>query len=435
MPNSRVLPVRRTVVGVALTVAILLIGALLWWAADQIRPLPPNHLVMTTGPEGSSYHEAGQWYRDILAAHGITLELRPSAGDVENLARLRDSVSGVDVGFLQGGLTDETQSPMLSSLGTVSIQPLWIFYRRQGRPLEGFLSEFARAPLSVGPVGSGTRALALTLIQRAGVDTDSALLRGLSPDSAAAALIAGQIQAAIMLTGWDAPAVQALLTAPGVVLLPLKRVEAYAALYPYLERVVLPEGIGDLRSDNPPADVPLLADKSSLVIRRGLHPAIQHVLLDAAEQIHARPGVFAAAGQFPAPEAIDLSLSAEARHYYKSGRPFLQRHLPFWLAAVVERLLLLLLPLLGIVVPLARLIPVVVAAVVRRRVFGLYTELRVLERELRGHGPGTPSQDFVQRLDRLDHKAHGMRLPISYMPMLYTLRHHITLVRQQVEGR
>lgn len=427
-------PLRRGLQRSALALATLVVGAGLWWAADQVRPLPPRHLVMTTGPEGSSYHELGKQYQAILATHGVTLELRPSAGDVENLRRLEDSASAVDVGFLQGGLTDPARSPGLSSLGTVMIQPLWIFYRPGAVAVTGYLSDFRRSRFSVGPVGSGTRNLTMMLIERAGIDTDSALLRGLTPDSAAEALTSGQLDGAAILTGWDADAVQRLLAAPGVELLPLKRVEAYAALYPFLERVVLPEGIGDLATDNPPADVPLLADKSSLVIRRGLHPAIQHLLLDAAEQIQARPGVFHVAGQFPAPEAIDFALSAEARHYYKSGRPFLQQHLPFWMAAVVERMLLLLLPLLGIILPLARLAPLIVAAVVRRRVFGLYAELKALEQEVRTLSTGAPPQAFVDRLDRLDHRAHAMRLPASYMPMIYTLRHHITLVREQVKA-
>jgi len=425
---------RRGLQVAAVAVVTVAVGLGLWWAADRIRPLPPKHIVMSTGPEGSAYHELGKQYRAILATHGLDLELRPSAGDVENLDRLQDSASDVDVAFLQGGLTDGERSPALSSLGTVMIQPLWTFYRQHGKPATGYLDQFNASRISVGEVGSGTRALTFMLIQRAGIDTDSALLQGLSPDSAAVQLLDGRIDAAVMLTGWDAPAVQRLLTAPGIALLPLKRVDAFAALYPYLEKVVLPEGTGDLATDNPPADVPLLAEKSSLIIRRSLHPALQHVLLDAAEQIHARPGVFNAAGQFPAPEAIDLALSAEARHYYKSGRPFLQRHLPFWFAAVVERLLVLLLPLLGIVIPLARLAPLAVGAVVQRRVFGLYAELRALERELRGLGSAAPSQTLVERLDRLDQRAHGMRLPASYMPMLYTLRHHITLVRAQIAG-
>lgn len=432
MSPPPVFPLRRGIQIAALAVATIVIGAALWWAADQIRPLPPKHLVMTTGPEGSSYHELGKQYQAILATHGIDVELRPSAGDVDNLGRLEDSTSLVSVGFLQGGLTDPTRSPGLSSLGTVSIQPLWIFYRPSAVAVTGYLSDFRRSRFSVGPIGSGSRALTMMLIQRAGIDTDSALLRGLSPDSAADALMRGELDGAAILTGWDASAVQRLLAAPGVALLPLKRVEAYAALYPFLEQVVLPEGIGDLATDNPPADVPLLADKSSLIIRRDLHPAIQHLLLDAAEQIQARPGVFNAAGKFPAPEAIDFALSVEARHYYKSGRPFLQQHLPFWLAAIVERLLLLLLPLIGIVVPLARLAPLIIAAIVRRRVFGLYADLKALEQEVRTLGTGAPRQEFIERLDRLDHRAHGMRLPASYMPMMYTLRHHITLVREQV---
>ena len=433
MPSPRPAAPRRLtfVLLIALTTASL--GAMLWWAADRIHPLPPRHLVMTTGPEGSAYHLLGARYRDILATHGIELELRPSAGDVENLARLQDAASGVDVGFVQGGLTDVTRSPDLSSLGTVMVQPLWIFHRAGAVRTTGYLSDFQAARLSVGETGSGTRALTMTLIERAGVDTDSTLLWSLPPDSAADALLAGRIDAAAILTAWEAPAVQRLLTAPGIGLLPLKRVEAFTALLPFLETVVLPEGAGDLATDNPPADVSLLADKSSLIIRNGMHPAIEHVLLDAAERIHATPGVFNAAGQFPAPEAIDLALSPAARHYYKSGRPFLQQHLPFWFAAVLERLLVLLLPLLGIVVPLVRLAPLLVGAVVRRRVFGLYTELRLLEKELRTLGTETPSEEFVERLDRLDRRAHAMRLPMSFMPMLYTLRHHITLVRAQLE--
>jgi len=425
---------RRVLFGLVVAVATVSVGAALWWAADRIRPLPPSRLVMTTGPAGSAYRELGLQYQRILATHGIDLVLRPSEGDVENLARLQDPASGVEVGFVQGGLTDGARSPTLSSLGTVMIEPLWIFYRPGAVHATGYLADFGKARLSVGPVGSGSRALTMMLIARAGIDTDSVLLAGLPPDSAAAALLAGHLDAAIMLTGWEAPAVQQLLNAPGISLLPLKRVEAFAALYPFLEQVVLPEGIGDLATDNPPTDVAMLADQSSLVVHRDMHPAVQHVLLDAAEQIHARPGVFNGAGHYPAAAAVDLALSAEARHYYKSGRPFLQRHLPFWAAAVMERLLLLLLPLLGIVIPLVRLAPVAVATVVRHRVLGLYNELRALEKELRAIGTEAPPQALVERLDQLDQRAHGMRLPMSFMPMLYTLRHHITLVRAQMGG-
>ena len=112
----------------------------------------------------------------------------------------------------------------------------------------------------------------------------------------------------------------------------------------------------------------------------------------------AGPGVFNAAGQFPAPQATDLALSAEARHYYKSGRPYLQRHLPFWLAAFVERVLILLLPLLGVMVPLVRLAPSLYAWRIRRRILGLYTELRLLEQEVNARNAGTPPEELAGRL-------------------------------------
>ena len=107
--------------------------------AHRLLPLPPTHIVMTTGGEGSAYDELGKQYQELLATNGVTVELRPSAGDVENLDRLRDPGSGVDVGFVQGGLTSGRESPGLSSLGTLLYQPLWIFYRGRARSGAGFL--------------------------------------------------------------------------------------------------------------------------------------------------------------------------------------------------------------------------------------------------------------------------------------------------------
>ena len=234
------------------------------------------------------------------------------------------------------------------------------------------------------------------------------------------------------MTGWDAPAVQQLLKAPGISLLALKRVDAYVALYPFLEKVILPEGAGDMVRDNPPVDVALLADKTSLIIRKDLHPAIQHLLLYVAEEIHSRPGIFKSAGQFPANEAIDVPVSRVAREFYRSGRPFLQQYMPFWLAAFVERMLIVLVPLFGLMVPLIRLAPSAYAWGIRRRVLGLYRDLRVLEHEVDSSSGGA-SAELKGRLDRLEKRAHEVKLPVAYTPMLYTLRDHIALVRRRIE--
>ena len=432
--SELILPSRRGYLVAALVATTVLLGAGLWWALDQLRPLPPRHIVLATGSEGSAYRLYGEEYRQILAREGIDVDLRPSDGDVENLHLLSDPASDVDAAFVQGGLTTKKASPQLASLGTLFYQPLWIFYRSLGRTPAGFLKDLNGLRVSMGPPRSGTRALSETLLASAGIDTDSALLKDLNPEVAAEQLERGQIDAAVILGSWDSPAVQKLLQAPGISLLPLRRVDAYAALFPYLERLVLPEGTGDLAHDNPPADLPLLAVKSSLVVRRDLHPSIQYLLLDAAEQIHGHPGVFDDAGQFPAAEAIDLPLSAEARQFYKSGPPLTQRYFPFWLAALVERLVVLLVPLLGVMYPLVRLAPAAYAWSIRRRIFGLYSELRVLELAVGAGSKAPVSAEVIGRLDSLEQRAHRLQLPVAYSPMLYTLRDHITLVRRRVEG-
>ena len=119
---------------------------------------------MATGPDGGAYQEVGKRYQEVLGRHGITLELRPTAGALENLTLLRDPRSGVGIGLLQGGITNQKESPDLGALGTVFYEPLWFFHRGalEGRDLEALRGK----KISIGPEGSGTRALVLQLLAR-----------------------------------------------------------------------------------------------------------------------------------------------------------------------------------------------------------------------------------------------------------------------------
>jgi hypothetical protein len=205
------------------------------------------------------------------------------------------------------------------------------------------------------------------------------------------------------------------------------------ALNPYLSKLVLPAGVADLGRNIPPADVVLLAPKASLVVRRDLHPALQVLLLDAADEVHSPPGLFHRAGEFPAPEAIDLPLSADARQFYKSGPPLLQRYLPFGLAVLAGRLLVVLVPLVGVVYPVVRALPAVYAWIMRRRVFRLYGELKVIELETEGRDDGASTEALVARLDDLEERASRLHLSRGQTPQAYTLRHHIRLIRERLQ--
>src|SRR5262249_22695057 len=154
----------------------------------------------------------------------------------------------------------------------------------------------------------------------------------------------------------------------------------------------------------------------------------------AASQIHATPDVFSRVGEFPAAEPIDLPLSEVARQYYRSGRPFLQRYLPFWVAALTSRLLVVLIPLVGVLYPLFRLLPALYGWGTRRRTFRLSGELKFLEAELSSGATGASTSALAERLDRLEQHADRIHVPVGFVHMLYTLKAHIDLVRQRARA-
>ena len=390
-----------------------------------VATMPPRTVVMATGAEGGANYQMGLRYRDILAQSGVKLRLVPTSGGLENLALLKDPKAGVGVGFIQGGTTTEKDSPDVESLGTVFYEPLWFFFR--GEPGED-IRALRGQRLSIGPEGSGTRALALELIKKFKLDSVVGELFGYTPQIAADKLIAGDIDAAFIITAWDSPVVQQLIDAKGIVLASILRADAYIAHYPFLNKLVLPAGVSDLLNNRPPTDIVMLAPKASLAVRADMHPAIQHLLLTAAQQIHSPPGIFQKAGQFPAAESIDLPLSDEAQRFYKRGLPFLQKYLPFWIATLVERMLVVLLPLAAVLYPVFKFLPQMYDWAMQSKIRRLYDEMRAIESEMESQ-TGNNVDAIDAKLEDLNQRANRLSLPTSYASMLYTLRSHINLVR------
>jgi TRAP transporter TAXI family solute receptor len=411
--------------------AVALVG--LFWVVSVLKPMPPRTVTMTTGSEGGAYHELGKRYREILGRSGVELRLLASEGGIENLRRLSDPRSGISVGFAQGGATGDSERKDLVSLGTISYEPLWFFYRglNPGRKLERLRGK----RISIGPEGSGTRVLAVTLLTANGIAGDMAQFLPLSLHDAGEELLGGRIDAVLMVASWESPVVRRLLASKDVELVSFPRADAYTALYPFLNKVTVPAGVGDLARDRPPADVVLLAPKTSLVVRKDLHPAIQYLLLDAAAQIHSGAGIFQKAGQFPAAEPGELPLSDTALQFHKTGRPFLQRYLPFWVAIFLWGLILLLIPVVGAFYPLFRVAPALYSWGMRRRIFRLYGELKFLEADLERRDSGDDTGDLVTQLERLDGRANHLQVPLAYTSLLYNLRRDIQLVRDRLAAR
>jgi TRAP transporter TAXI family solute receptor len=410
----------------AITVAVTA-TAITVAGAMMLLSIPPRTIGLATGGLGGAYYEFGNRYRDELARANVEVRVVQTAGSPENLALLLDPHSGVSAALVQGGTINTEGSSTLESLGTLFYEPLWLFRKREvgGGGLDGLRGR----KIAIGPERSGTQALSLELLKRHGIKQQVSELLPLTTRDAADRLLAGDIDAAFMVASWDAPDVQRLLAAKHIELSGYPQADAYVALYPFLNKVVVPRGVRDLAGDQPPQDVVLIAPKAALVVRKDLHPAIQLLLLNAATQIHSGPGIFQRASEFPAAEAFGVPLSDEALRFYKSGPPFLHNYLPFWVAELIGKLIILLIPIVGVLYPMMRYLPALYDWTMRRKILRLYGELRLLEEELEAPGSKNVAGKIAVELEQLEQQANRLRVPVAYASMLYMLRHHIDLVR------
>ena len=419
----------RDLIVVALPLALIATAAF-WFAYQFVKPAPPSVLVMATGTEGGTYHAVAQRYRTILERDAITLDLRPSSGAVENLQWLQARDSGVDVGFVQGGVGSAEEAPGLVSLGAVYYEPLWLFYRGGGK-LDR-LAQLKGKRIAIGREGSGTRRLARQLLSANNISAAQATLLEIGLGEAAQAFKEGKIDAAMVIAGHESPAVRELLRMPGLNLMSISQAAAYTKLFPFLSNVTLPQGSIDLVRNIPARDTVLLATTANLVAREDLHPALMSLLIQAATEVHGGIGAFQRAGEFPQPLAVDFPLSEEAKRQYKSGTPFLQRYLPFWAANLMERLVVLLIPLIVILIPLFRVLPPLYAWQVRRRMFRWYGELKLLEHSLEDNGSEKPLDEALERLDEIEASVNRLKVPLAFTNELYTLRQHVEFVRAKI---
>lgn len=421
------------------TIAILIaLAALAGAALFLFAGMPPRRIVMATGPEGGAYHELAKRYQAALARENVELRLITTAGAAENVARLRDSHSEVDIALVQSGIIDPRDPSELQSLGTLFYEPCWWFRRRDAAQV-GVLPRLQGLRISIGPEGSGTHTLSLQLLTQAGIaGKQNHELLPLPAAVTRERLLAGDLDDAFLIAAWDAPIVQQMLADDAIDVASYVRADALVALHPYLSKLVVPRGAASLAADRPPADVTLIATKASLVVRKGLHPAIQYLLLRTAQEIHRTPSIFNRASEFPAAEAIDVPLSDEAQRYYKSGLPMLHDYLPFWMATLVGKLALLLIPIFGVLYPIIRLIPQIYDWMMRSRVMRMYGQLRLLEAEI-ARTSGESSNDIAARIDRLEEQARSLKGQIAYATqtdsLLSSLQTNINAVRESAKPR
>jgi TRAP transporter TAXI family solute receptor len=410
-----------------LAVVLVVVGFVVTY--QFVGPAPPERIVMATGQEGGAYRAYGDRFAAYFAAEGIEMELLATAGSVENL-ELLDSDSGVDIGFVQGGLNEGAPTDNVVAAASLYWEPLWLFARADVRI--DSVQDLVGKHIAIGQPGSGTRAVALNMLAANGMGSDTADLLELAPEELADGFANNTLDAAFLIGAPESGAVARLISQPGVKLHSLARAPAYVRRYPYFSSITLPEGVLDLQGNIPPADVNTVAVTAMLAANKDLHPALFDLLLIAATDIFGQPGLLVDAGQFPTPRYIDLPLSDNAKRYFRRGPPFLMQYLPFWAATLVDRLWIMLLPLIGLVIPLVKVVPPAYRWRIRKRLLNMYAELEQIDPLV---NPVKDSADLAsrkQRLHGLDADSAIGTVPKSYTDDIYKLRRDIDLVRRRL---
>ena len=416
---------RFKVFGIGIVLALIGFGV----AYQFVEPAPPSSLRLATGSPAGAYHAFGEEYAGLLAEDGITLELRETGGTMDNLRLLADPASGIDAAFVQGGTVDQPIDG-LEALGSLYYEPLWVFTRAGSRLVR--LSDLYGKRIALGPEGSGTRALALRVLAETGITPERASLLADDADVAHQKLLDGRIDVLMTIGSPTSPLLRGLLGDGGLALMSIDRADAYVLRNRFLTALRLPQGAIDLERNIPARDITLLAPAATLVARDDLHPALAALLLKAASRVHGDGGLFEKAGEFPSPRLVELPLSDEAERYYKSGGPLLQRFLPFWAADLVDRLKVMLVPLLTLLLPLTKILPPAYRWRIRSRIYRWYRDLLDIEVAARQAEDGSARARLMERLDAIERDVKRISVPLSHADALYSLRMHLGVVRESL---
>ena len=399
-----------------------------------VGPPPPRQFRFAAGVPGGAYVAFAQGYRQQMAQVGIDMQVVESRGSIDNLHLLKDKDSGVMAALVQGGvIPSKAAAAGLRALGSVGREPLWLFYR--GEQALTQVRQLAGKRVAVGSEGSGVRPVAMQVLAANGLDAEvgSTELLSIGGEEALQQLRDGEVDAAFFVSSIKSPRVRRLLLDDSIRLMSFARVPAYLSLYGWMSGVTLPQGVVSLSKDVPSQEKHLIAPSTMLVVREDIHPDLIPLLLTAAQGIHGKGDGITPPGQFPSADFVDLPLDKDAERYLERGPNWLYRTFPYRVAVQLDRLKILLLPLLTLLIPLFKVAPPLYRWRIRAKVFRWYDSLWTLDMRLAGALSLAELDSSEQLMRELEHDLGRVRVPASYMSEYYNLRLHAKLVRERLD--
>jgi len=412
-------------------IALIVIG--FYVAYQFVPPLASNELRIATGSKKGGYYQYALQYQQYLKKEGINLQIQTTAGSVEALQLLIDEK--VDLAFMQGGVTEglNNKDIGLHSIASLFYEPLWVFQRKSLGELT-YLNELRGKRLAIGLEGSGTRALTLQLLRDNGINAENTSLLSLNYASAETMLQKGEIDAAFFVTSPKSKTIATLADHPDISLMSFKqRAKAYTAHYPFLTSLVIGEGLINFKKNIPNKELLVLSATASLLTNKKVHPDHVRLLSRLATRIHGKPGLLEKSREFPSINYLEVPIHDDAKRYLENGPSFLEKIFPFSVATTLDRLKILLIPLLTLLFPLVKGAIPLYQWRIRSRNYRWYKDLYQADLQVNSSN----LKEIDAAIEQMT-KLHGelleeVSVPLPYMSEFYQLRMHTNLVLAQLK--
>jgi TRAP transporter TAXI family solute receptor len=407
----------------------LFFGLFFKFILGYIEPAPKKVITIATGSKSGNYYKVALKYKELLEKQNVKLNIINTTGSLENIELLNNNK--VDIGFVQGGIIDQSNNKNISSLVSVYYEPLWIFYRNNGYSIN-YVIELIGKKVAIGLNGSGTQYLSKQILKDNGVDQNNTNFLYLGTNQSKDKLINGEIDAMLAVISPDSIAVNELLSDPNIELLSLKRVKAYDQKYSYLSPLTLYEGTINMYKNLPSENKKILATTANLVCNKNMNDELIRIFLKQVKKVHTTKSIFEQENQFPSLNNLDTVPHDEARKYITNGDSWLESIFPFWIASNIDRLKLLLIPLLTLLFPLLKGFLPIYNWTMRSKIYKWYVRLDKLDHM--NNLEQSQIDKNIKELNGLKKEIQSQtKVPLAFKGEYYNLLLHIDLVLKEIK--
>lgn len=411
---------------------LLLVIASFYFTSKFIEPSSKKEITIATGSIDGEYYKTALLYKDILEKQKVKVNIITSNGSIENIQLLKDKK--VDIAFVQNGIDGLKNQHSLKAIASVNYEPLWIFYKNENYTMD-YIIQLISKKISVGKEGSGTKDLALKILNDNGIDDQNSQILSHSTQEAKELLLKGEIDAMFVVTSANSKIVKELLDNPNINLFSFKRAKAYSRKYSFLESIPLYEGTLDLYKNLPSQDVNLLTTTANLIVRDDFSDELTRLVLKEIKTIHNKKGLFEAQNQFPNIDNLTIEINEDASRYFTYGDTWLEKIFPYWIASNIDRLKILLIPLITLMIPLSKGFFPLYRWSIRSKIYKWYEEIQKIDLEVEDVKNENLGK-YLEKITALKKEIKAeTKVPLSYMGEYYDLIMHLELIISKINIR